>query len=781
MYEPRDSIRSHTSYGPEPFLNRPPQSSLIRHQATNEYMPSHMTTYNKNTSPIGSPVEAYLRVDNFSIPKTKATEFSHRIIEPNIFDGSSCEELSAYLIQFELIAERHEWNDTKKAQVLFSKLRGEAMNIVNTVTYRQCSHYKVLKQILIQGFQSLKTEREFKDLFFHCTQNEFETPRSYAQRLQHIYSKAFPRTGNTQVHNDLVKQFIKGLRSEGLRQYVQIKKAAYLNDAVEITETYLLDLPDGEFKAAKLNFQIATDLQNTASNKTEFVTQGCSASNKTEFVTQGCSTSNKTEVVTQDCSTPNKTEVVTQSCSTPHKEEVVTQGCSTTNKTEFVTQGCSIPNKTEVVTQGCISPKEMKMSINCCEEPLGIKVTLEDGEQPDENSISIEGCSQSSEPKISIVGHRQPNDSINGCEEPLGIKVTLEDGEQPDENRISIEGYSQSSKPKISTVGHRQPNDSKTSNIGHSQPNNCKTSNIGHSQPNESKTLNNSQSQPNEYRLLNEDCNQQIDTEKAFLCYKPQIDNALAKLYSTQSRTELNNSQSEPELSNKEQVDEIDSCDSLLCNSEYGLKLQIIETESNDSLLSNCENESKSDIIQSESDHSTNETELESCNRGNKPVQHGVKSESLKSSHILENAQNGCLASDINSTIRDIDLIQSQLLAAISDPEEVHSHEQIPYAENCNMIPENCNVCEIDTLCSDISEREVIVESVVCDITYSSDHLYLDKLFSEQARNCTPESIGVDFEAGDSAQENSERPYAVRQMISMTQFKDQISNMDKNS
>ena len=74
-------------------------------------------------------------------------------------------------------------------------------------------------------------------------------------------------------------------------------------------------------------------------------------------------------------------------------------------------------------------------------------------------------------------------------------------------------------------------------------------------------------------------------------------------------------------------------------------------------MLSNCKNESKSETIESESDQSTNEIELDSCNPGNKPVEHGVKSEILKSSHILENAQHGCLASDISSTIRDIDKV----------------------------------------------------------------------------------------------------------------------------
>ena len=145
------------------------------------------------------------------------------------------------------------------------------------------------------------------------------------------------------------------------------------------------------------------------------------------------------------------------------------------------------------------------------------------------------------------------------------------------------------------------------------------------------------------------------------------------------------------------------------------------------------------------------------------------------------NAQNNSLFSDINSTKRDIDFIQSQLLAEISDPKDVHSHDQIPFAQNCNMIPENCNFREIEALRSDISEREIIVESVICDITYSNDHLYLDRLFSEQAGNCTLVKESRVILQPEIQPKKIQKGHAVRQMISMTQFKDQISNMNKNT
>ena len=201
VHKPEVYIRGQTSYRPEPLLNRPYHSNVTDYH----YRPSYSAAYNRNASSVGNPVEAHLRIDNMARPQTKPFEFKYRIEEPHTFDGTSYEELSGYLIQFELIAEIHGWNDSQKAYNLLHKLRGDAMNIVNTLTYKQCSEYKELKQSLIQGFQSLKTERQFQDLFFHCTQNELETPRSYAQRLLHIYYKAFPRTGIPQLHNDLKK------------------------------------------------------------------------------------------------------------------------------------------------------------------------------------------------------------------------------------------------------------------------------------------------------------------------------------------------------------------------------------------------------------------------------------------------------------------------------------------------------------------------------------------------------------------------------------------------
>ena len=160
--------------------------------------------------------------------------------------------------------------------------------------------------------------------------------------------------------------------------------------------------------------------------------------------------------------------------------------------------------------------------------------------------------------------------------------------------------------------------------------------------------------------------------------------------------------------------------------------------------------------------------------------QHEFKSENLKINHNSENAQYDCSVSEINSTIKNIVLIQSQLLAAIPDPES-YSHEQIVSAQSCIMISQepgfSGNDSVIDTFCCDKSYRETAVESAMCDITYSDSPLY----FSEHAESSIPvKETGLISRPGFQSRAIL-KGHTMRQMISMTQLKDQISSTKKHS
>ena len=132
------------------------------------------------------------------------------------------------------------------------------------------------------------------------------------------------------------------------------------------------------------------------------------------------------------------------------------------------------------------------------------------------------------------------------------------------------------------------------------------------------------------------------------------------------------------------------------------MKSQNSELESNDSLLSSCENELNSEITNTKSDQIINGIESKQCNQ---IIQLEIKSDNLKSNHNAENAQYACSVSEMNSTIKAIDSIQSQLLAAIPDPESVYSTEQIVSAQSCNLISQEPG----------FSGNDRVTDKVCCD------------------------------------------------------------------
>ena len=75
------------------------------------------------------------------------------------------------------------------------------------------------------------------------------------------------------------------------------------------------------------------------------------------------------------------------------------------------------------------------------------------------------------------------------------------------------------------------------------------------------------------------------------------------------------------------------------------------------------------------------------------------------------------------------------------------------------------------------SNREIRVESAMSDITYSDSPLYLDRLFAEHAESSIPvKEIGL-ISRPEFQSRAILKGQTVRQRISMTQLRDQISGM----
>ena len=572
---------------------------------------------------------------------------------------------------------------------------------------------------------------------------------------------------------------------------------------------------------------------------------GHSHSSENEVVPQGYSIPNQIKISNQGCSTPSEIKISMEGYSTPNEIKISMEGCSSPNEIKMSKQGCNSPSENMISNNGCREPLGIKVTNEGCSQPNETSISIKGCSQSSESKISIDGHSQPNESKIFNDGHSQPIESKifnNGHSQPIESKMFNDGHSQPNESKIFNDGHSQPNESKIFNDGHSQPIESKIFNYGHSQPIESKILKDGHSQPNDSRISYDGYSQTNEtkdsyqnVKTLDNSCKNKINqlTEASIR----QLDN-LEKLNNIQTMdnkhnvTIVNDQLRQCPYKRICIENQYRPCKMKDCNKDK-LNIQSDENSSDmtytseelyleDLFSENTENDNKSvenslqianilhkteaalsELYKSRDNakqSQSNEVEIsdESHSNETKDAIQGYRQPiEVNDTYVLETQgysqleteHNCCQLSLIANQLeihcpeicKSKNFIQSQLLAEISDHEDVHSHDQIPFAQACNMISENCNVREIEALRSEISEREIIVESVICDITNSNDHLYLDRLFSEQARNCIPvKESGLILKPEIQSRKILEG-HAVRQMISMTQFKDQISNMNKNT
>ena len=183
-----------------------------------------------------------------------------KFLEPYSFDGSTNgPEITEYLIYFEQISSWNNWSDEQKALMLSIKMRGEAQKLLTSLSLEQISSYSFLKHALTQRFNPKELQPAYRFQFRSRLQHKDETPLEYGFALRYLGHKAYAALSKCAVEEILLDQFIFGLRSTELKQYVQLQHPSDLSKAIEYTTEYeytsayyYLQLPETESKNSKL-------------------------------------------------------------------------------------------------------------------------------------------------------------------------------------------------------------------------------------------------------------------------------------------------------------------------------------------------------------------------------------------------------------------------------------------------------------------------------------------------------------------------------------------------
>ena len=401
----------------------------------------------------------------------------------------------------------------------------------------------------------------------------------------------------------------------------------------------------------------------------------------------------------------------------------------------------------ETVTQGYSQPNEIKFETHGYRQPIEIKTETQGYSQPNEIKTETQGYSQPNEINTVTQGFSQPNKVTQNVQEvetqdsecAYKLKQSVSTSINQLKNLESLSNFLASQRKSKDTVINGQVRYcpyTRTCSSKQNRP--CKMKHCSEVTTN-SATINEhncDMTYTNEQLYLEDLFSEQTANKEVKIAqHNSEIasilkntEHALAKLYGAKNKTEQSSIQFESDNQINVSVNDSENCDLLSSKCESKLKSQINVAESKLSLLSNCQSVCPPEIIQIKSELTTYDIKFLHCKQ---MKQHEFKSEHLKNNHNAENVQYDCSVSEINSTIKDIVLIQSQLLAAIPDPES-YSHEQIVSAQSFVMISQkpgfSGNDSVTDNFCCDKSCRETLVESAMCDITYSDSPLYLDSV-----------------------------------------------------
>ena len=561
--------------------------------------------------------------------------------------------------------------------------------------------------------------RKYQLEFKNCYQQLTQTFEMYADELKFLASGAFPMYPTSVVQCMLKAQFRIGLLKDST-----IRDFPHVLGSCETIEEMA---QQAVYHERKRNVKMFSQLRQWYGIET--ATQGYRQPNEIKSETYGYRQPNEIKTETQGYSQSNEIKSVTKGYSQSNELETVTQGFSQTNKvTQKVNMFQNLHQDVEIKDKECANKLKESVSSSISQlkglENLSNLLTLTNDKNETIGNVQLRYC-----PYTRTCSAKQNR--------PCKMKHC---------NKVTINS---------STINEHNCDMTYTNELLYLED------------------LFSEQTPNKEVKIA------QHNSEIASILKNTEY--ALAKLYGAKNKTEQSSIQFESENQINMSVNDSENCDLLSSKCESKLKSQINEAESKLSLLSNCQSVCHPEIIQIESELTTYDIKSLHCKQ---MKQHEFKSEHLENNHNAENAQYDCSVSEINSTIKDIVLIQSQLLAAIPDPES-YSHEQIVFAQSFVMISQkpgfSGNDSVTDNFCCDKSCRETLVESAMCDITYSDSPLYLDRLFSEHAESSIPVKETGLISRPEFQSRAILKGHTMRQMISMTQLKDQISSMKKHS
>lgn len=162
----------------------------------------------------------------------------HKLLPP--FDDRK-DDLDAYLVRFEKVAEGQKWARDQWASALSICLTGEALAVYGRMAPADCVDYDKVKHALLHRFRM--TEDGFREKFRDSLPKDGETVSQYVARLENYWERWIELSKTKREYDDVKKLLLKeqllGHCDERLTLYMRERRDEDLGDLIKRAEQYV--------------------------------------------------------------------------------------------------------------------------------------------------------------------------------------------------------------------------------------------------------------------------------------------------------------------------------------------------------------------------------------------------------------------------------------------------------------------------------------------------------------------------------------------------------------
>ena len=159
-----------------------------------------------------------------------------KLKKPALYDGTGNWE--DYLVQFELISEINQWNDTEKALELATSLRGTAQSILTDLRPEMRVNFRQLTSALASRFQPENQAEMYRAQMKNKLRGRTEPIPVLGQDIKRLVRLAYP-SAPREVREQLARDcFIDSLNDADMEWAIFQAKAKNIDDAVQVALEY---------------------------------------------------------------------------------------------------------------------------------------------------------------------------------------------------------------------------------------------------------------------------------------------------------------------------------------------------------------------------------------------------------------------------------------------------------------------------------------------------------------------------------------------------------------